>query len=127
MEELEAEVFRLETALQQTRGDAGLHERKSTDLAASERLMAELQASEAARLHAGHRQDVLNQELSHYLKNALAMVQAIVAQTLKDVTERDAVEAFRQRLAALGTAHDGLMQQSWAAAPIGTMVDKVLG
>ena len=45
------------------------------------------------------------------MKNTLAMVQAIASQTLKGVTERDAVEAFTRRIAAMGLAHDQLLQQ----------------
>lgn len=79
-----------------------------------------------ARLRAEDDQRVLNQELSHRMKNTLAMVQAIAAQTLKGVAERDAVEAFKQRVHALAAAHDVLLQQSWAAARIGGVVEAVL-
>lgn len=117
-------------ALHHARADLSRYEDGPSDragsLAASERLVAELRASEEARLEAGRRHDLLNQELSHRLKNTFAMVQAIASQTLRSVTERHAVDAFRQRLAALGLAHDILLQQSWAAAPIGTVVEKVL-
>lgn len=126
MDALEAEVVRLDAALREAREAVGRHERGAADLLASERLVAELRASEAARLQAERQQHVLNQELSHRLKNTFAMVQAIAAQTLKGVAERALVETFRQRLAALGTAHDVLLQQSWAAAPIGTIVGRVL-
>lgn len=130
VDDLEAEVVRLRASLQDARADLLRHERGASDgagdLAASERLVAELRASEDARLEAGRQQHLLNQELSHRLKNTLAMVQAIASQTLKDVTERHAVDSFRQRLAALGLAHDVLLQQSWAAAPIGTVIAKVL-
>lgn len=51
------------------------------------------------------------------MKNTLAMVQAIATQTLKAVTERDAVAAFRERIAEMGTAHDQLLQQHWEAGP----------
>lgn len=129
-DDLEAEVVRLRTELFHARADLSRHERGASDragsLAASEQLVAELRASEEARLEAGRQQQLLNQELSHRLKNTFAMVQAIASQTLKEVTERHAVDAFRQRLAALGLAHDVLLQQSWAAAPIGTVIEKVL-
>ena len=61
-------------------------------------------------------QKVLNQELDHRLKNTLAMVQAIAKQTLKSVTERDAVDAFTQRIGALARAHEVLLKQSWSSA-----------
>ncbi|SOC48261.1 two-component sensor histidine kinase [Rhizobium subbaraonis] len=60
------------------------------------------------------------------MKNTFAMVQAIATQTLRGVTERDAVEAFTQRLHALSTAHDVLLQQSWSNAKLGDVVSAVL-
>ncbi|WP_312224198.1 sensor histidine kinase [Rhizobium rhizoryzae] len=71
-------------------------------------------------------QKVLNEELSHRMKNTFAMVQAIATQTLRGVTERDAVEAFTQRLHALSTAHDVLLKQSWSNAKLGDVVSAVL-
>ena len=52
-----------------------------------------------ARVRAEEDQRVLNQELSHRLKNALATVQAIATQTLQGVPERSAVDALKWRLA----------------------------
>lgn len=130
MDDLETEVVRLKAALMHARADLLRHERGASQgvgtSPVSEQFLAELRAGDEARLEASRQQDLLNQELSHRLKNTLAMVQAIASQTLKHVTERHAVDAFRQRLAALGLAHDILLQQSWAAAPIGTVVEKVL-
>lgn len=80
----------------------------------------------AARLRAEERQAVLNQELSHRLKNTLAMVQAIAGQTLKPVTERDAVASFEQRLGALASAHDVLLGKGWGAADLGKVATGVL-
>ncbi len=54
------------------------------------------------------------------------MVKAIAGQTLRGVTERDAVDAFTARLQALSTAHDVLLQQTWSSANIGALVEKVL-
>lgn len=76
-----------------------------------------------ARIRAEEEQELLNQELSHRLKNTLAMVAAIAKQTLKGVTEKDAVEAFQARLRALSTAHDVLLQNSWSSARIRTVVE----
>jgi two-component sensor histidine kinase len=61
------------------------------------------------------------------MKNTLAMVQAIAMQTLKGVTDRDAVEAFRKRVHAISSAHDVLLRQNWLAAPMGEIVSSVLG
>lgn len=78
-----------------------------------------------ARLRAEAQQQVLNNELSHRMKNTLAMVLAIAGQTLKGVTERSAVDAFIGRLHALASAHDMLLKQSWAAADFGEVVRNV--
>lgn len=79
-----------------------------------------------ARLKAQRDQDVLNQELSHRLKNTLAMVQAIAGQTLRQVKEREAVNAFTQRIGALSRAHDVLLNQSWSDANVLDIVNAVL-
>lgn len=57
----------------------------------------------------------------------LTMVMAVASQTLRDVTERDAVEAFKDRLQALGSAHDILVDQTWVEAPIRMIAERVIG
>jgi two-component sensor histidine kinase len=66
---------------------------------------------------------LLNEELSHRLKNTLAMVQGIANQTLRNVTDRAPVDAFEARLLALSSAHDILMQESWASARIHAVIE----
>lgn len=62
------------------------------------------------RMQAEDQQSLRNRELSHRLKNTLAMVQAIVSQTLRGAQDLDvAKEALAARLVALGTAHDILL------------------
>lgn len=57
------------------------------------------------------RQALLRGELSHRIKNILALVQAVANQTLKSDGDIAAVKAaFLARLAALGRAHDILTQ-----------------
>lgn len=79
-----------------------------------------------ARLNAESEQRLLNQELSHRLKNTLSIVQAISAQTLRNVTEKDAVAAFNGRLQALSSAHDVLLQQSWSTAKLREVIGRVM-
>lgn len=79
-----------------------------------------------ARLRADRQQQVVNQELSHRLKNTLAMVQAIAGQTLRQVTERDAVDALMQRISALSRAHEVLLHQNWLEAPMSDVAEAVL-
>ena len=73
------------------------------------------------------RQALLNQELGHRLKNTLALVQAIAAQTLRGASDKDAVRAFEQRVNALSRAHDVLLQQSWTGANMREIMIGVLG
>lgn len=72
-------------------------------------------------------QRILNEELSHRMKNTLAMVQAIATQTLRGITEKDAVAAFRKRIQAIASAHNVLLQRNWSAAPVKAVVEAVLG
>ncbi len=90
------------------------------------RNVADRLAAALARAQAEERQELLNGELSHRMKNMLAMIQAIASQTLKGVTERDAVDGFQQRLLALSSAHDVLLRKSWIAAPMREVVDGAL-
>ena len=91
------------------------------------RNVADRVESGVARLKAEDQQRVLNNELSHRMKNTMAMVQAIAAQTLKGVTERDAVQAFVGRLHALSGAHDVLLKRSWLAGDVGDVIRNVTG
>ena len=60
-----------------------------------------------ARKQAEELQSVLNQELSHRLKNQLALVQGIVTQSLRKATDVTAArDSIVQRLGVLAQAHD---------------------
>ncbi|HEX8665133.1 MAG TPA: PAS domain S-box protein [Beijerinckiaceae bacterium] len=72
-------------------------------------------------------QEILINELNHRVKNTLATVQAIAAQSLR--SERDAGEArqaFESRLFALSRAHDVLTQESWQAASLRDIVERAV-
>lgn len=76
-----------------------------------------------ARVRADERQEVLNRELSHRMKNTFAMVQGIVGQTLR--TASDVAEArliLEGRLVALGRAHDVLLAGTGETADLRTIV-----
>ncbi|SDM89116.1 PAS domain S-box-containing protein [Methylobacterium phyllostachyos] len=63
-----------------------------------------------ARRRAEEQRDLLNNELSHRMKNLLAMVQAIAANTLRGATDVEAAkEVLADRLITLGKAHDLLL------------------
>jgi two-component sensor histidine kinase len=73
-------------------------------------------------------QHLLNDELSHRLKNVLAVVQSVVSQTLRQATDLPSANAaLSARLVALGNATTVLTASSWASADMMAMIDKVLG
>ena len=79
------------------------------------------------RKRAEEHQRLLTGELQHRVKNTLAMVQAIAAQTFRNVEgAEEAREAFSARLISLGRAHDILTQASWTEAPIAEVVEGAL-
>ncbi len=76
---------------------------------------AKLVAEEAARRH----QELVGLELSHRLKNILAMVQAITSQTLRHATSLgEARDSLQRRIQSLGSAHDILFQGPVHAAGV---------
>ncbi|UGV29148.1 GAF domain-containing protein [Rhodopseudomonas boonkerdii] len=75
----------------------------------------------------GDRTDAaINAELGQRMNNAMALVQAIANQTLRNVTERYAVDAFERRLDALSRAHNILQQQGWISAGLREVLAGVL-
>lgn len=73
------------------------------------------------------RQTLLMQELSHRVKNTLAMVQAVATQTLRNARSLDeAGDALGARLLALAQAHDVLMQGDWSSADLRSIVAKAV-
>lgn len=70
---------------------------------------------------------IVNAELAHRMKNTLAIVSAIVSQTLRAAdTKDDAQVMLSQRLAALGHAHTMLTQSHRGDAPIRTVIHGAL-
>lgn len=69
------------------------------------------------------RQETLTHELSHRIKNMLAMVSALATQTLRDTTLEAGRDALIQRLGALGTAHDALLGRNWIDAPMQVVIE----
>jgi two-component sensor histidine kinase len=64
-------------------------------------------------------QKLILDELHHRIKNTLATVGAIASQSLRTATSiKHAQQAIEGRLAALGRAHDLLMQVSWATTSL---------
>jgi two-component sensor histidine kinase len=69
--------------------------------------------------------ELLANELSHRVKNVLAVVQAIAVQSFRGGDPRS-LGAFTSRLAALGAAQDLLIQTAWQSASIRDVVEKAL-
>ncbi len=78
------------------------------------------------RRRADERQRLLVNELNHRVKNALATVQAIAAQSLRDPRiPPEARTQFLGRLMALARANDVLVARSWTAASLAEIAAQV--
>jgi PAS domain S-box-containing protein len=79
------------------------------------------------RKRAEARQRLLVNELNHRVKNTLATVQSVAAQTLRSAPDmQSAKDAFEARLIALAAAHDLLTAQSWHGAPLSDVVARAV-
>lgn len=68
-------------------------------------------------------QRILQRELSHRMKNTLAMVQAVVSQSLRNATDTKlAAEQASARIQALALAQDALTATDWEAGDVETVV-----
>jgi len=73
-------------------------------------------ASQIARGEALHQ--LLINELNHRVKNTLATVQSVAAQTFRGASDTEARQKFNSRLVGLGSAHDLLSASEWKGADI---------
>jgi PAS domain S-box-containing protein len=72
-------------------------------------------------------QQLLINELNHRVKNTLATVQSIAAQTLRSGADpRQLFENFEARLISLSEAHNLLTQASWEGAYVGDLVERAI-
>ncbi|HEX5314070.1 MAG TPA: PAS domain S-box protein, partial [Gammaproteobacteria bacterium] len=72
--------------------------------------------------HEAHRELLMN-ELSHRVKNTLAIVQSIMMQTIANAPSLDAFgKIFAERIAALATAHDLLMRSNWRGVRLDDLI-----
>ena len=79
------------------------------------------------RRRAEQRQRLLINELNHRVKNTLATVQSIAAQTLRSAPDLSAArDSFEARLMALAAAHDLLTRQGWRGASLTDVVTLAL-
>ena len=81
-----------------------------------------------AQQEEGERQRrVLQRELSHRMKNTLAMVQAVVTQSLRHATSiEEATQVSSARIQALGRAQDMLTATDWTIADLRAAVDAAI-
>jgi PAS domain S-box-containing protein len=78
------------------------------------------------RKRAQARQDTLLDELNHRVKNTLATVQALAAQTVRGAgVPHHISEAFESRLLALSKAHDQLSRGQWESADFKSIVEDI--
>jgi two-component sensor histidine kinase len=68
---------------------------------------------------------LLIDELNHRVKNTLAILQAIAAQTFRSATRTER-EKFEGRLGALAEAHNLLSQEKWQGSNLQDVVSRVL-
>ncbi|MBS9722545.1 PAS domain-containing protein [Tianweitania sp. BSSL-BM11] len=79
------------------------------------------------RVQSDRQQEVLNQELAHRLKNQLAMVQAIVSQTMRSADNlADARKSITDRIQVLGRAHDMIQVGVGGRTSVTEIVDAVV-
>ena len=72
-------------------------------------------------------QRVLTDELHHRMKNMLAMVAAIVRQTMRSARNlREAESAIGVRLQAMASAHDLLLKSDWKSTGLQTVLSSAL-
>jgi two-component system, chemotaxis family, CheB/CheR fusion protein len=81
-----------------------------------------------ARRASEERQRLLMRELTHRVRNILAVIQAVARYTLRSDVPRDQLVArFDGRLAALANAHTLLVQSEWKGADLGELARQQLG
>ena len=93
----------------------------------SRRLVLESTRDVTARRATERRLRVLLGELTHRVRNTLAVIQAIARHTLRgSQSPQEFVERFEGRLAALATAHTLLVGSEWQGADLGELAREQL-
>ena len=77
------------------------------------------------KLAEDHRQLLLN-ELNHRVKNTLATVQSIAAQSFRRDSENQSYQWFEGRLIALSKAHDVLSRENWHTADLREVIEQAI-
>ena len=101
-------------------------ERRRAEQALREHASA-LEVEIAQRIRAEEHQKLLLAEVNHRVKNMLAVVTAIAAQTARNSTSIESFsQSFLARLNALNGAHSLLTTQSWRTVSLADLADMVL-
>lgn len=83
--------------------------------------------AESAQQHHQAQLRLLINELNHRVKNTLATVQSMAAQTLRnEPSPAVAFEKFEARLMGLSRVHDILTRESWHGAPLREVAERAL-
>jgi len=97
---------------------------RTSELAETAKQLAE---EVTVRKRAEERLTILVRELSHRVKNILAVLQSIAARTVISTRSADdSREILYGRLQALGRAHELLVEASWSGAPLRQVVEAEL-
>jgi PAS domain S-box-containing protein len=79
------------------------------------------------RKRAEEHRALLANELSHRVKNMLAMLQSIVSQTLRNATSlQEAGDTLSARIQSMDAANDLLVSEQWESAELGDLIDRAL-
>jgi two-component sensor histidine kinase len=118
LEQMRAELTESYATLEQR-----VSERTSELAETAKRLAEEV----TERKRAEERLTILVRELSHRVKNILAVLQSIAARTVLSTRSADeSREILYGRLQALGRAHELLIEASWSGAPLQQVVEAEL-
>ena len=80
------------------------------------------------RRRADDHRALLANELSHRVKNGMALTQAVIAQTLRRATSlEEAASIIDARIQAMASANDLLVDERWESASIRDVLDRALG
>lgn len=89
--------------------------------------MAGVSQDVTERRRADEHRDLLANELSHRVKNSLATVQAVAAQTLRSAGSlAEAQATLEARIQAMAAATNSLVNESWEGASLRDLLEKAL-
>lgn len=89
--------------------------------------ISDLHHAEAAVLASEGRQRLLMSELTHRVRNILAVIQAIARQTMRGgQPKEELLKRFEGRLAALAGAHTLLVESDWKGADLADLIHQQL-